>query len=194
MFTKVTPLGKEQRRVMLSMEFLTTQDIGTFGKTLSGLKDAVTYFGVGSIFGHYKGGEKEEKLKTISSDKTWSWLNSPENETESPLQESNSFGNDHDNDTPHMIAFINKISGGQRGAEVLDKLTHLLGYGNVFDLNEDNGPERGLNIHKNTKNLKLVVGGGDGTVRWVVQGLVNTGFDKDNLPEVYYPSLFFFFK
>lgn len=178
---KVTPLGLNQKRVMLSMEFLTTQDIGTFGKTVTNLKDAVTYFGIGSLFGHYKGDAPNE-TKQISQTSSWSasWLG---NQDEQPLQETNILGNDPTK--PHMIAFINKISGGQRGSEVLEKLRTLLGSSNVFDLNEDNGPERGLSIHKDVKNLKIVVGGGDGTVRWVVQGMVDSKFfDLDNLPHV----------
>ncbi len=56
-------------------------------------------------------------------------------------------------DSTTLIAFVNKRSGGQRGAEVripnsscfqvLPELYKLLGNDKVFDITEDHGPEKG---------------------------------------------------
>lgn len=44
---------------------------------------------------------------------------------------------------PNIIAFVNNLSGGQRGKDVIPALCEILGKENVFDLNEMGGPEPG---------------------------------------------------
>jgi hypothetical protein len=47
----VTPLGEGEERVVLTMEYLTTREIGHFHRFYSDLKDAFAYFGVRTVFG-----------------------------------------------------------------------------------------------------------------------------------------------
>ena len=46
----VTPLGEGEERIALTMEYLTTQEMGTFKRIYSNLKDAVAYFGIRAVF------------------------------------------------------------------------------------------------------------------------------------------------
>lgn len=48
----------------------------------------------------------------------------------------------------------------------------MLGEENVFDLLEIGGPEKGLIKHKDNPNLRIIVCGGDGTVHWIIQDLI----------------------
>lgn len=57
----MTPLGPHEERVVLSMEYVTNQDMGVVGKAISNVKDAVTYFGIGSFLGKYEGYNQEGK-------------------------------------------------------------------------------------------------------------------------------------
>ncbi len=46
----VTPLGEGEERVALTMEYVTTQDMGRFKRLYSNLKDAFAYFGLKAVF------------------------------------------------------------------------------------------------------------------------------------------------
>lgn len=46
----VTPLGAGEERVALTMEYVTTQEMGRFKRIYSNLKDAVAYFGLKAVF------------------------------------------------------------------------------------------------------------------------------------------------
>lgn len=46
----VTPLGEGEERIALTMEYLTTQEIGTLKRIYSNLKDAFGYFGIRAVF------------------------------------------------------------------------------------------------------------------------------------------------
>ena len=67
-----------------------------------------------------------------------------------------------------MIAFINFHSGGKTGEKLAADLVKELGRDHVFDLKGDRGPTRGLRLFKGTPNLRVVIGGGDGTINWVL--------------------------
>jgi len=45
-----------------------------------------------------------------------------------------------------VIAFVNSVSGGQKGMDAIKILSALLGEDHVFDLKKDKGPLRGLNM------------------------------------------------
>jgi diacylglycerol kinase (ATP) len=62
-----------------------------------------------------------------------------------------------------LIAFVNPKSGGQKGQEVYEELHKYLPNENVFDIN-NGGSKQGLERHKHTRNLRIIVCGGDGTV------------------------------
>jgi len=76
-----------------------------------------------------------------------------------------------------LIVFVNSRSGGQVGGQLMYEFGRLLDKRQVFDLNVDKGPERGLNKFRNVPNLRVLVCGGDGTVGWVL-----TALDKVDLP------------
>lgn len=73
---------------------------------------------------------------------------------------------------PHIIVFVNTRSGGQAGASLLEPMRNTYGEENVFDIFEPPiGPKDGLEIfmiNKKTKDLRILVAGGDGTVNWVI--------------------------
>jgi len=66
-----------------------------------------------------------------------------------------------------LIAFINFNSGGKMGQSLSTKLVGVLGEDRVFNLG-DGGPKKGLLAHRASKNLRVAVAGGDGTINWVL--------------------------
>lgn len=46
----VTPLGEGEERVVLTLEYVTTQEMGRFKRIYSNLKDAFAYFGLKEVF------------------------------------------------------------------------------------------------------------------------------------------------
>lgn len=70
-----------------------------------------------------------------------------------------------------LIAFINFHSGGKVGEKLAGDLVQELGRDHVFDLKGDKGPARGLRLFKGTPNLRVVIGGGDGTINWVLSAM-----------------------
>jgi hypothetical protein len=47
----VTPLGEGEERIVLTMEYVTNQEMGTFKRLYSNLKDAFGYFGLRAVWG-----------------------------------------------------------------------------------------------------------------------------------------------
>lgn len=80
-----------------------------------------------------------------------------------------------------IIAFVNKGSGGNEGARVLEYLKNELGDENVFDIKADKGPARGLDARASDPSfeVRIIVAGGDGTFSWVADAV-----DKRNLKHV----------
>ena len=70
-----------------------------------------------------------------------------------------------------VIAFINFHSGGKTGKKMAAELIHVLGKDHVFDLQGDRGPQKGLLKFKGTPGLRVVIGGGDGSINWVLSGM-----------------------
>ncbi len=77
--------------------------------------------------------------------------------------------------SPKIIAFVNPISGAQRGSDLIPLLAEVLGRENVYDLSAG-GPLPGLIDNLQEKNLRVVACGGDGTIRWVIQTLIDYNF------------------
>jgi hypothetical protein len=46
----VTPLGEQEERIVLTMEYVTDPDMGTFKRLYSNLKDSFAYFGLRAVF------------------------------------------------------------------------------------------------------------------------------------------------
>ncbi len=46
----VTPLGEQEERIVLTMEYVTNPDMGSFKRLYSNLKDSFAYFGLRSVF------------------------------------------------------------------------------------------------------------------------------------------------
>jgi hypothetical protein len=46
----VTPLGADEERIALTMEYVTNPDMGTFKRLYSNLKDSFAYFGLRAVF------------------------------------------------------------------------------------------------------------------------------------------------
>jgi diacylglycerol kinase (ATP) len=85
--------------------------------------------------------------------------------------------------TPLAI-FINPKSGGQVGKQLKSAFSSLLSPTQVFDLVDDKGPQKGLmSFAKQTKNFRVLVCGGDGTVGWVLNSLDDLQIDR---PPVYF--------
>ena len=45
----VTPLGKDEERIILTLQYVTNREMGPFKKMFSNLKDAVAYFGPAAL-------------------------------------------------------------------------------------------------------------------------------------------------
>ncbi|XP_033101734.1 diacylglycerol kinase zeta-like isoform X3 [Anneissia japonica] len=69
-----------------------------------------------------------------------------------------------------LLVFINPKSGGNQGAKLLVKFQWLLNPRQVFDLMQD-GPREALEVYRKVPNLRILVGGGDGTVGWILSEL-----------------------
>lgn len=65
-----------------------------------------------------------------------------------------------------LLVFINPKSGGKVGLKLLKKFTWLLNPRQVFDLSLK--PNFPLHLYRNVPNLRILVGGGDGSVGWVL--------------------------
>jgi len=69
---------------------------------------------------------------------------------------------------PTLVAFINFRSGGRKGEAMTKVMVEELGAEYVYDLIAEKGPSRGLRRWKGTPNLRVVIGGGDGSINWVL--------------------------
>lgn len=67
-----------------------------------------------------------------------------------------------------LLVLINPKSGGKLGQKILKKFTWLLNPRQVFDLTLPGCPKFPLYLYRNVPNLRIIVGGGDGTVGWVL--------------------------
>jgi len=81
-----------------------------------------------------------------------------------------------------LIIFVNSKSGAQQGREVLNHFRKLLNPNQVFDLIEDKGPERGLELFKDFPNVRVLICGGDGTVGWYFSAI--DAIDYKNPPPI----------
>jgi diacylglycerol kinase (ATP) len=70
-----------------------------------------------------------------------------------------------------VIAFVNPLSGSQRGPELLRLLGEEIGADHVFNIVEDGGAIKGLHRFRECPRLRVIACGGDGTIRWVMEGL-----------------------
>ncbi len=48
---RISPLGNNERRIALTMEFLTNDQMGSIGRFVSNMKDSIAYFGFKQVFG-----------------------------------------------------------------------------------------------------------------------------------------------
>ena len=48
---RVTPLGADEERVVLTLEYVTDPRMGRFKRFVSNMKDAIAYFGIAGVFG-----------------------------------------------------------------------------------------------------------------------------------------------
>jgi diacylglycerol kinase (ATP) len=81
---------------------------------------------------------------------------------------------------PTMIACVNPKSGSQRGSELIPLLQKILGAENVWDLSTGS-PSNLFDKHRDTPALRVIAAGGDGTVRWVIQCIIDAKFDPPPL-------------
>jgi diacylglycerol kinase (ATP) len=87
------------------------------------------------------------------------------------------------NNMKPLIILINPKSGGNLGNKLLKKFMWLLNPRQVFDLSQLGNPKFALELYKHTPNLRLLVGGGDGTVGWVLSVIDQINF-KSTPPAV----------
>lgn len=72
-----------------------------------------------------------------------------------------------------VIFFINKLSGGQKGEQVYRTLVRLLNPRQVFLLDTDAIIVQALDIYSSIPNIRVCICGGDGTVAWIFNHLVD---------------------
>jgi len=76
-----------------------------------------------------------------------------------------------------ILVFVNGDSGGRQGAQMLQQLRALLHHLQVVDLREE-APEAALQWwSSNIRKYRILVGGGDGTVGWVLGALETLHLD-----------------
>ena len=72
-----------------------------------------------------------------------------------------------DKDPSPLIIFINRKSGGQTGAALLERLQPNFPSAQVCDLSEHSAADY-LSLYSNCSNLRILICGGDGTVGWIM--------------------------
>ncbi|CAF4027189.1 unnamed protein product, partial [Rotaria sp. Silwood2] len=81
-----------------------------------------------------------------------------------------------------LIVFINKLSGGQKGKIIYNKLIRLLNPRQVFLLENDTTVMQALDIYSSLRNTRILLCGGDGTVGWILSILAKRFSSLDNPP------------
>ncbi len=69
-----------------------------------------------------------------------------------------------------MLIFVNGKSGGNQGVELLSAFRRHLNPHQIYDL-ACGGPIPGLYAFRNVENLRILIGGGDGTFGWVLAAI-----------------------
>lgn len=82
-------------------------------------------------------------------------------------------------DSKPLVIFINRKSGGRMGETLSHEFMEKLNPIQVFDLAQEGGPRRGLELFKDVPNLHVLACGGDGTGAWVLSMIDEMG---DQLP------------
>lgn len=70
-----------------------------------------------------------------------------------------------------FIALVNPKSGGNIGNQLLQRFREIQKDDpvvEVYNLSEEGGPRKALEDHRDTKNLRIIACGGDGTVGWIL--------------------------
>ena len=57
---------------------------------------------------------------------------------------------------PVFIALVNPKSGGNVGASLVNRFKEILDEDRVYNLSDDGGPERALQEHRRTENLRII--------------------------------------
>lgn len=97
----------------------------------------------------------------------------------SPLKVSPLYGlpeRFHEMPNNPLIVFVNRNSGGKQGETILRRVRQCLFPNQVFDLIQDGGATRGLQMFGNIP-IRILVAGGDGTVNWVLTDMEKLGMN-----------------
>jgi hypothetical protein len=52
LYHRVTPLGENEQRIVLTLEYVTNAQMSRLNRFVSNMKDAIAYFGFRQVFGH----------------------------------------------------------------------------------------------------------------------------------------------
>eukprot|EP00040_Diaphanoeca_grandis_P017493 m.91352 g.91352 ORF g.91352 m.91352 type:complete len:593 (-) comp26458_c0_seq2:164-1942(-) len=91
-----------------------------------------------------------------------------------------------------LIVFCNPKSGGQSGSKLMEEFQKVIDPSQVFNLMETEngkvvGATKGLKKFGQTKNLVIVVCGGDGTVGWVLSTMGDLHLTQNLIPVCVFP-------
>ena len=80
---------------------------------------------------------------------------------------------------PVFVALVNPKSGGNVGAQLLERFREILGEERVYDLIASGGPRKALEEHQAVENLRII---GEIVVQCSLLRLLHsTCFDKDEI-------------
>ena len=85
-----------------------------------------------------------------------------------------------------LVVFVNRKSGGQKGAYLYEQLRRNLNPHQVFDLGVHK-PERILRIFSRVPNVRVLVCGGDGSIQWILNTIEDLGVDARAIPVAVLP-------